>query len=96
MADFQQWAITSPAKVSTDFRPARKLFESEMRLFALHNRSIDRAAHDSRESKAGSLMPSARFRDIGYYNTAGFGIHPYRNGKPDAASPPFFIAYAAK
>jgi ubiquinone/menaquinone biosynthesis C-methylase UbiE len=49
-----------------------------------------------RPEDAGALMQSACFRDIGYYDTACFGVHPYRGNGFVLKVPNFFIAYANK
>ena len=45
---------------------------------------------------AGALLQSACFMDIGYFDTACFGVHPYRGNGSAPAVPIFFIAYANK
>jgi ubiquinone/menaquinone biosynthesis C-methylase UbiE len=49
-----------------------------------------------RPEDAGALLQSACLRDIGYYDTACFGVHPYREKVSALAVPSFFIAYANK
>lgn len=49
-----------------------------------------------RPEDAGALLHSAYFRDIGYYDTACFSVHPYRRSRFEPAVPSFFIAYANK
>jgi ubiquinone/menaquinone biosynthesis C-methylase UbiE len=45
---------------------------------------------------AGALLQSACFKDIGYYDTTCFRVHPYRGNGSVLAGPSFFIAYANK
>lgn len=49
-----------------------------------------------RPEDASALLQSACFKDIGYYDTNCFKVHPYRGNKSVLAAPNFFIAYANK